>query len=181
MRPRALALAGCLTVVPVLAGCSDGDSEPEAVVTRTVTATATPSGSPTAAPSGSPEIPTAIKLGGVGARYFETPSGNISCFLTAYATESTVECTVREHEYDDPPKPDDCDLAWIPQFTLAAEASYGACRGDVNDPLPPVVLEYGTAAVNRQLRCVSEETGLTCRNEDTGHGFVLSRAEYSLF
>jgi hypothetical protein len=137
----------------------------------------TPSGSPSASPEG----PTAIKLGGVGARYFETSSRNIGCFLTAHATESTVECTVREHEYDDPPKPDDCAVAWIPQFTLAAEASYGAYRGDVGDPLPPVVLAYGTAEVNRQLNCVSEESGLTCRNEDTGHGFVLSRAEYSLF
>lgn len=136
---------------------------------------ATPDGS--ISPDGSTQI---LRAADRGATYFETPSGNIACFLLSYDVR-LVDCVVQERDFADPPRPADCNLDWAPQFTLGGDSSYGACRGDVDGTPTDTVLRYGGTAVNGPITCRSEVTGLSCTNDKTSHGFTISRATYRLF
>ena len=42
-------------------------------------------------------------------------------------------------------------------------------------------LAYGETNVIGDLACLSQESGMTCWNQVTGHGFTVSRAAYALF
>lgn len=185
-RTRVTAAAGVL-MVALVAGCADGAGPDASSHTTTATVTETVSSSPEADggsdgdSSDAGSVPVRLRMTATGALYFQTPSGNIGCFLLSYGGDRWVECTLREKDFADPPRPADCQADWAPQFTLGTTAQYGVCRGDVSGEATDEVLAYGAAATNGPIRCVSETTGLTCLNEDTVHGFVLSRERYELF
>ena len=42
-------------------------------------------------------------------------------------------------------------------------------------------LAYGEAITAGPMRCESAESGMTCRDVGTGHGFSISREAYQLF
>lgn len=115
-----------------------------------------------------------------GAEYFETPSGNITCFLLWYDSRS-VECVVQQKDFADPPRPADCDYDWAPQFSLSDEPSYGECRSDVSGVPTGTVLQHGGTALNGPITCKSMTTGLSCANNNTAHGFTISRDAYQIF
>ena len=55
------------------------------------------------------------------------------------------------------------------------------CAGDTalvpdGNPLP-----YGESIAAGPLRCESAESGITCRDTETGKGFSISRDAYQLF
>ena len=43
------------------------------------------------------------------------------------------------------------------------------------------MVEYGQSVTFGSWVCSSEETGMTCRNTETGHGVFLSSARYETF
>ena len=62
-----------------------------------------------------------------GSILFTTPTGNIACSLT----DTGVGCEIREHTWDLPPRPSDCELDWIAAAGVNEEgSSMGSCAGD---------------------------------------------------
>jgi hypothetical protein len=43
------------------------------------------------------------------------------------------------------------------------------------------VLPYGESITAGVLRCESADSGITCRDTKTGHGFSIARQAYQLF
>ena len=174
-----------------LAGCSSPSDSSGPSDTATVSVTTTQTVRSTSSPEASKATPgrstsqdgnssQILRAPTQGAKYFKTPSGNITCFLLSYDVRS-VDCVVQEQDFADPPRPADCNLDWAPQFTLGGASSYGACRGDVDGTPTDTVLGYGGKAVDGPITCRSEVSGLSCTNDKTSHGFTISRATYRLY
>ena len=109
---------------------------------------------------------------------FTSPSGNIGCILA----EGTVRCDVAERDWAPPPRPSDC-----PDFTdygqgitlgNTGRASF-VCAGDTALGSGPA-LPYGQFEAGGGVSCTSEPSGMRCSNSD-GHGFTISRQDYTLF
>ena len=109
---------------------------------------------------------------------FTSPSGNIGCILA----EGTVRCDVAERDWAPPPRPSDC-----PDFTdygqgitldTTGPASF-VCAGDTALGSGPA-LPYGQFEAGGGVSCTSEPSGMRCSNSD-GHGFTISRQDYTLF
>lgn len=118
-------------------------------------------------------------------RYFDSPTGNIRCAVTAdYAT-----CDIQDRDWELPPAGDRCrgmsEGDWGLPLTLGPEGvATFSCTTD--EPLwgmldAPAVLPYGARLQHGDLVCISDRSGMTCRHERTGHGFALSRASYRVF
>jgi len=112
-----------------------------------------------------------------------TPSDNIHCLFIDEEGEIAVACEMSERNAGAParPMPVDCELDWGNRFAVAATGEAGlVCHGDtLISPASPI-LAYGEEMERGGIACLSEKTGLTCRNND-GHGFRLSRAKQELF
>ena len=109
---------------------------------------------------------------------FTSPSGNIGCILG----DGTVRCDVAERDWAPPPRPSDC-----PDFTdygqgitldTTGSASF-VCAGDTALGSGPA-LPYGQFEAGGGVSCTSEPSGMRCSNSD-GHGFTISRQDYTLF
>lgn len=105
---------------------------------------------------------------------FQAPSGNIGCQLSA----QSVRCDIRDHDYSDPTTPSDCPLDYGDSLSVGQSGpGEFVCHGDTAvDPSSPKA-PYGSGAKAGPFTCRSEESGVTCTNSDTGHGFTLSRQE----
>jgi hypothetical protein len=181
---------GVVALAGSVAACSGSSDRSGPQATATVTVTTTQTAQPTDHDSSSATSGQSTSTAGAssqvlraqagGATYFETPSGNITCFLLSYDFHA-VDCVVQKRDFADPPRPSDCNLDWAPQFSLNRDSSYGVCRGDVDGTPTHTVLAYGGTAVNGPITCTSEVTGLSCTNDKTSHGFTISRARYQLF
>jgi hypothetical protein len=115
---------------------------------------------------------------------FRSPSGNIHCqfFTAGGGADATMRCDLRQTSNRPPPRPRDCDLEWGQAFEISARAAHGTrlCYGDtVQDNRLPV-LPYGRTWQRAGIACLSERSGVTCRNA-RGHGFALSRGAQSVF
>ena len=109
---------------------------------------------------------------------FTSPSGNIGCILA----DGTVRCDVAERDWAPPPRPPGC-----PDFTdygqgitlgTTGRASF-VCAGDTTLGSGPA-LPYGQFEAGGGVSCSSEPSGMRCSNSD-GHGFTISRQDYTLF
>ena len=117
--------------------------------------------------------------------HFQSPSGNINCYLFA----GGAECLVRKHSWPRlRPRPASCDLDWVANnVSLSGTKVYvGACRGDVGPLCYPGsacrTLAYGRAVSLGRVRCVSATNGITCRRTDGRRvGFRIAREGYALF
>ena len=112
---------------------------------------------------------------------FNTPSGNIECWVGEDFGGSDIECTIFQRS------------APMPQFP-ACPVNRGISvlmqnRGGVKVNCIPAgkrptggqhVAEYGVEGNFGGFTCFSATSGLQCRNED-GHGFHLSRKNQSVF
>lgn len=110
---------------------------------------------------------------------FTSPSMNIGCMIAP----SHARCDIQERDWSPPPRPADC-----PSFT-----GYG--QGIIVTPGRPAqivcagdtaynhngVLAYGESITAGVLRCTSTQSGMTCRDLQTGHGFTIARQGYQLF
>lgn len=98
------------------------------------------------------------------ARWFHSPSGNLSC-------EVTDHDSVRgNHAY--------CQSARTPvSATLTPKGSIKICRGERclgNGPEDATTLGYGHAIVVGRFRCTSRVDGIRCRVHATGRGYLIS-------
>lgn len=157
-----------LALLGVLSGCSlpDDGSAP-------TPATAVPSAR---AGFGGP-TPTPVPAREVKESKFRTPTQNIACLLS----ESEVRCDIVRKNWSAPSKPADCELDWGNGMTVTGGEATFTCVGDTVVGTSTSTLKYGQAVRSGTVRCDSIHTGLTCKDEKTGHGFTLASAKYELF
>jgi hypothetical protein len=168
LAPSALLLA----VVLLLAGCG-GDTK---TVTETQTEATTSQGAKTTEATGTKAHAAST---GHGPRYFETPSHNIGCYVSAH----DARCDIRERDWSPPPEPRSCKkigLDFGQGLVVGPNRAEFVCAGDTTLG-GPVTLPYRSSAQRGTILCVSRTAGMTCRNTATGHGFFLSRARYRIF
>jgi hypothetical protein len=110
--------------------------------------------------------------------HFRSPSANVGCVIKpGYA-----RCDIDERDWSPPPRPADCEWDYGQGIAIATdEPAQFVCAGDTTqapdaDPLP-----YGESITAGQMSCESAETGITCRDAQSGSGFTISREAYRLF
>jgi hypothetical protein len=107
--------------------------------------------------------------------YFKSPSGNIVCSIA-----DEVICEVKQREFGADPRPATCPTSesWVQQYVslTVTGVSAGYCTGGMAVPFDAVVLPYGKSLTWGAHTCSSGETGVTCSNASTGHGFKVSRS-----
>ena len=108
-----------------------------------------------------------------------SPSGNIGCDLSAHYAGCGVLSYRSNGTYGK-------DEAGSPKwwFDLSSGRSEGAFSLDEafrGGGSSPQVVEYGQSVTFGSWVCSSEETGMTCRNTETGHGVFLSSGRYETF
>ena len=109
---------------------------------------------------------------------FRSPSGNVGCMIdTDY-----VRCDIGDHDWSPPPRPADCEFDYGQGISIApGEPAQFVCAGDTSqapdaDPLP-----YDESITAGHMSCESAESGITCRDAESGNGFTISREAYRLF
>ena len=110
---------------------------------------------------------------------FTSPSGNIGCIID----RKSVRCDVQKRQWDPPSRPASCNenVDYGQGITLAAGgAPEFVCAGDTTLGSGPA-LAYGESIGAGLLRCDSEESGMSCRDVETGRGFTISIEAYKLF
>jgi hypothetical protein len=114
-------------------------------------------------------------------KFFVSPSGNIACVIAP----DTIRCDITESDWPRPPRPADCQNSYghmvginpyvnpdgPAQFLCAGDSAHGS----------DIPLAYGNTITAGPMQCDSAESGITCRNVVTRHGFSISRAAYQLF
>jgi len=121
-----------------------------------------------------------------------SPSGNIVCQLTpgwpavhGTALQPNITCAIRAADYIDQDLDDDAQV----QLTVTGEQpgeftttySYYDNLGTYIDwdAAPSQTAEYGQVIGRDELVCRSSEEGMTCWNQNTSHGFFVSRAAFA--
>jgi hypothetical protein len=108
---------------------------------------------------------------------FDSPTQNIGCIMESRG----VRCDIRDHDWQSPPKPKNCELDYGGGVFIGAKGrATFVCAGDTTLNSGPA-LAYGRSAHLGRYRCVSSEAGVRCVNRRTGHGFLLSRQKAHLF
>lgn len=109
---------------------------------------------------------------------FRSPSGNVGCQIST----TSVRCDIDERNWSPPPKPADCRLDYGQGVAIGAGGqAHLMCAGDTARTGSAEPLAYGSAIRGGPIRCESAESGMTCRDTETGHGFTISRESYQLF
>ena len=108
---------------------------------------------------------------------FTMPSGNIRC--TMQVGSGGVRCIILQRDWAPPAKPADCEYEFGQALVLGRTAGF-LCASDTALIGAPV-LPYGSTSRQGKYECRSDEVGVTCTNLESGHGFLLSAAEYRLF
>jgi hypothetical protein len=122
--------------------------------------------------------------------FFKTPSGNIVCAylgpMSANVERASVRCDIGSALKPLPKRPMGCNLDFGQGLSLSAadeRLRAGAsvtCAGDTLLGSPAPVLAYGKRFSRGGISCLSEFSGLTCRNA-AGRGFFLSRQRWRTF
>ncbi len=109
---------------------------------------------------------------------FLTPSRNIGCQISA----GLVRCDILEHTYGDPRKPADCTGDYGQSLAVDTKGiGQFVCVSDTVIMRTAPVLQYGSSTSVGDFGCTSRQTGITCYNLLTEHGFELSQASPALF
>ena len=111
---------------------------------------------------------------------FRSPSGNIGCSLSDDAGSSGARCDIGEHTWSSPPRPADCELDYGSGLSISDGLADFTCAGDTVLGSGHV-LAYKASIRFGAFVCDSDESGVTCSNTSTKHGFFLSRATYRVF
>ena len=178
MQPRpGIATAACAAfVVLILAGCGSDDAT---ISTVTETTTASTSTAAETTSTAEEEGPPPADVQADEPTGFISPTGNIGCFID----RRQVRCDISDRDWDPPSRPADCpsEVDYGQGIQLRAGAAPElVCAGDTvlggGQELP-----YGQSIASGLLRCESEESGMSCRDVETGRGFTLSKESYELF
>ena len=177
--PRTLSVA--VLVVLVLGGCSGGGAK------KTASASGSTSSTSQAATGGSTPGVTASDAKAsddksapapLSLKSFTSPSGNIGCMLES----ASARCDVRQHVYTPGLKPTSCDLDWGDSLQVSGSGGVEwVCHGDTVFEQGAAVLPYGKSSRQGSITCVSADTGFTCTQRPSGHGFLISRERYRIF
>ena len=165
MARRLLAAVAVLSAVFVLAACGG-------VSTGTQSENARPVAQPEKLTSPPPADLEVLHLSG-----FVAPSGNVSCTIDV----NYARCDIIDRDWSPPARPVDCESDYGQGITVAAgEQAHFVCAGDTAFGMD-AVLPYGESITAGALKCESAESGITCRDVQTSHGFSISRQAYQLF
>ncbi|WP_167145382.1 hypothetical protein [Actinomyces sp. ZJ308] len=115
-----------------------------------------------------------------------SPSGNIGCDLSAHFAGCGVlsyrsDGTYGQDEMGSPKWWFDLSSGDTPQLGGRGEGAFSLDESFRGAGSSPQVIEYGQSVAFGSWVCSSEETGMTCRNTETGHGVFLSSARYETF
>jgi len=105
--------------------------------------------------------------------------GNIGCIVFDKADTVEARCDISQKRWQPPPKPADCPVDYGQGLALSDTAGI-VCAGDTA-PGATRQLAYGDALQVGRFVCTSRETGMTCENTRTRHGFELSQASYRFY
>ena len=115
-----------------------------------------------------------------------SPSGNIGCDLSAHYAGCGVlsyrsNGTYGKDEAGSPKWWFDLSSGGTPQLAGRSEGAFSLDEAFRGGGSSPEVVEYGQSVTFGSWVCSSEETGMTCRNTETGHGVFLSSGRYETF
>ncbi|MCR8549309.1 hypothetical protein M4578_15875 [Salipiger sp. P9] len=109
---------------------------------------------------------------------FRTPSDNIRCWVGTGEGPPDLSCEIVAFTgTPNVARPASCAGPWGHKYVLLARGpATMECGAPVRGKSATGVdvAPYGVSADWGGISCISERTGLTCRNAD-GHGFLLSR------
>jgi|SoiMethySBSTD1v2_1073268.scaffolds.fasta_scaffold1260316_1 uncharacterized protein DUF6636 len=176
----AVCLGGCGTASD-LVGAESSPSGPERPAETTDPTTPSPSDSPTpsTAPTEDSDGQPLKQLPHVVGEmdYFASPSHNIGCAIT----DSMVRCDIREKSYREPAQPASCSLDYGQSLAVGPDGpAQFACVGDTVLGSHQI-LPYNSSTEVGDYGCTSRETGMTCYNLSTRHGFLISREIVNVF
>jgi hypothetical protein len=173
-------LALPVALVAVLLALADCGGDTTTVTeTETQTQGTTSEATATESTATAASTATSVPAGNHGPHYFQTPSHNIGCYVSAH----DARCDIRERDWSPPPEPKSCikiGLDYGQGLVVGPNRAEIVCAGDTTLG-GPGLLGYGHSTRRGSISCLSRPAGITCRNDDTGHGFFLSRARYRIF
>ena len=108
---------------------------------------------------------------------FLSPSGNVGCKIAP----AGVGCNILERDWSPPPRPADCRWDYERIAISPGEPAHFVCAGDSARDSADPPLAYGEAITAGPIRCESAQSGVTCRDVESGRGFSISREAYQLF
>ena len=167
------AVAGSIAVLALSACANTPDPAPTSASSAATKASATPSAPDTST--------TTAALQPVDREVFDytgfiSPTGNVSCMIDV----DLARCDIIDRDWSPPPRPADCEFDYGQGIQIVpGESAAFVCAGDTAFGAEDV-LAYGDAITAGPLRCESAESGITCRDTGTGHGFTLAREAYHL-
>jgi hypothetical protein len=160
-----------------LGACGTGST-----TTSTVTETAGGSTSSTTQPTSASTSTTGDGSAGADTTVteltgFTSPTGNIGCYID----QRSVRCDIGDRDWSPPKAPNSCKLDYGQGIELRAGGTAAfVCAGDTALG-GGEVLDYGSSIGAGLLVCGSEESGMTCRDSETGRGFTISKQSYEIF
>jgi uncharacterized protein DUF6636 len=157
-----------LGVVLAAAACGGASTETVTVTgtpqTETHTVTVTLEPEPTVSTS-APALKTTT---------FQMPSKNIGCATS----EGVLVCDILSGLKPEPKQK--CELDWTGMEMERLGPSQPRCAGDTAYVQSAPVLQYGSTWRRDGFMCVSQQSGLQCRNQEN-HGFLLARNAWTQF
>jgi hypothetical protein len=108
---------------------------------------------------------------------FLSPTGNVACAIDA----DLARCDIIDHDWSPPPRPADCEFDYGQGISVApGEPAAFVCAGDTTFG-PDELLPYGQSITAGPMSCESAESGITCRDTQSGNGFTISLKAYRVF
>ena len=161
-------LALLLGLLLAAAACGGGTTETVTVTgtpqTETNTVTVTLEPEPTISTS-APALKTPT---------FQMPSKNIGCATS----EGVLVCDILSGLKPEPKQK--CELDWTGMEMERLGPAQPRCAGDTAYVQSAPVLQYGSTWSRDGFTCVSQVSGLQCRNQEN-HGFLLARNAWTQF
>lgn len=174
-------LVGAVLAYAIVRGASATTAAVTAGATPPVVTVPSATGGPTAAGAAGATAVDPTTLGADGPRFtFATPSHNIACRMSR--ADPSARCDVTSRTWQLPPRPSSCASTWGrgAQVTDTGAATL-TCANDTVDEAGATVLPYGRSITFGGIVCISRETGVSCTDTATQHGFVVSRGDDELF
>nr|WP_255030605.1 DUF6636 domain-containing protein [Rhodococcus sp. 06-156-3] len=186
-------LAASVAIVAVLSACgsesgADATSAPATTTTTVAPPTMTvepvlpppsteapPPTPPEPAPEPAPPQTTYAALD--GAYYFSSPDGLFQCGIVTLASRTEAGCQGTTSPV--PPRPEDCMISWGNgiRVTNEGEAEFMCSGGAVytsgGETIDPP-LAVGQVINADGYSCESTAGGISCTNDETGHGFRIA-------
>lgn len=116
-----------------------------------------------------------------GFDFFQTPSGNIDCAMGLLDGAALVECEISDHAWAAPARPTPCMGAFGDRISMRqGSAAKMTCHSDTVRGTGYPVLQYGQSRSLNSVTCESQQSGISCTDNGSGHYFQLSRDTYEL-